>query len=122
MEDLAIFTALNHSGSFGKNFVKFKKQICDLSAIGRSVWRKTVTSQPANNIYISYSFIYYFCYIFTLRILHNPHFLQSALCIPRFQTKSQIWLLCFLRVCLHGGGGPQVGEVTRLGGVTRLSI
>ena len=27
-----------------------------------------------------------------------------------------------LRACLHGGGGPRVGEVTRLGGVTRLSI
>ena len=27
-----------------------------------------------------------------------------------------------LRACLHGGGGPQVGEVTRLGGVTRLFI
>ena len=25
MEDLAVFTALNHSGSFEKNFVKFKK-------------------------------------------------------------------------------------------------
>ena len=25
-----------------------------------------------------------------------------------------------LRACLHGGGGPQVGEVTHLGGVTRL--
>ena len=24
--------------------------------------------------------------------------------------------------CLHGGGGPQEGEVTRLGGVTRVSI
>ena len=24
--------------------------------------------------------------------------------------------------CLHGGEGPQVGEVTRLGGVTCLSI
>ena len=24
MEDLAVFTALNHSGSFGKYFVKFK--------------------------------------------------------------------------------------------------
>ena len=24
--------------------------------------------------------------------------------------------------CLHGGGGPQIGEVTRFGGVTRLSI
>ena len=27
MEDLAVFTALNHSSSFGKNFVKFKKYI-----------------------------------------------------------------------------------------------
>ena len=27
-----------------------------------------------------------------------------------------------LRAGLHGIGGPQVGEVTRLGGVTRLSI
>ena len=27
-----------------------------------------------------------------------------------------------LRACLHGDGGPQVGEVTRLGGVSRLSI
>ena len=25
MEDLTIITALNHSGSFGKNFVKFKE-------------------------------------------------------------------------------------------------
>ena len=25
MEGLAVFTALNHSGSFRKNFVKFKK-------------------------------------------------------------------------------------------------
>ena len=27
-----------------------------------------------------------------------------------------------IRAGLHGGGGPQVGEVTRLGGVTDLSI
>ena len=27
MEDLAVFTALNHSGSFGKNLVKFKKNM-----------------------------------------------------------------------------------------------
>ena len=27
-----------------------------------------------------------------------------------------------VRTGLHGGGGPQVGEVTRLGGVTRFSI
>ena len=27
-----------------------------------------------------------------------------------------------VRACLHGGGGPKVGEVTRLGGVTLLSI
>ena len=29
---------------------------------------------------------------------------------------------CPFRACLHGGGGPQVGEITRLGGVTRQSI
>ena len=28
----------------------------------------------------------------------------------------------FFRACLHGGGGPQVDEVTRLGVVTRLFI
>ena len=27
-----------------------------------------------------------------------------------------------LKASLHGGGGPHVGEVTHLGGVTRLSI
>ena len=26
------------------------------------------------------------------------------------------------RACFHGGGGPQVSELTRLGRVTRLSI
>ena len=30
--------------------------------------------------------------------------------------------LSIVRACLHGGGGPQVSEVTRLAGVTRLSI
>ena len=30
--------ALNHSGSFGKNFVKLKKKICYLPAKGWSVW------------------------------------------------------------------------------------
>ena len=38
MEDLAVFTALNHSGSFGKNFVKLKKNVCYLPAKGWSVW------------------------------------------------------------------------------------
>jgi len=27
-----------------------------------------------------------------------------------------------IRACLHRGGGPQVGEETRLGGVTCLSV
>ena len=36
-----------------------------------------------------------------------------------FRPTPLAWLLS---ACLHGGGGPQVGEVTRLGGVTRLSI
>ena len=34
----------------------------------------------------------------------------------------QSFCFAYLRACLHGGGGPQVGEVTRLGWVARLSI
>ena len=49
MEDLAVFTALNHSGSFGKKFVKFKKKkniyiyiyICYLPAKGRSAFSRS---------------------------------------------------------------------------------
>ena len=81
MEDFAVFTVLNHSGSFGMNFVKFKKnkyviyrlrsvlmvRNCDLglenAALGlrsraafsrpRSQFSTIRTSQPANNIYLS---------------------------------------------------------------------
>ena len=38
------------------------------------------------------------------------------------EIKCTSLLKVLLSACLHGGGGPQVGEVTLLGGVTRLSI
>ena len=43
-EDLAVITALNHSGSFGKNFVKFKgkKIVIHQPNLRRSVLGKTV--------------------------------------------------------------------------------
>ena len=37
-----------------------------------------------------------------------------------YSTRLFFFSIIVLRACLHGGGGPQVGEVTRLGGVTRL--
>ena len=43
MEDLAVFTALNHSGSFGKNFIRFLKKIkMSFTGLGWSVLGKTV--------------------------------------------------------------------------------
>ena len=42
MEDLAVFKALNHSGSFGKNFVKFKKYTRYLPANCRSNYFQSV--------------------------------------------------------------------------------
>ena len=55
----------------------------------------------------------------------NPLFQREAKCKPI--DMKMIFILIQKsshahRACLHGGGGPQVGEVTRLGGVTRLSI
>ena len=38
------------------------------------------------------------------------------------RCKNYVNIFPGVRACLHGGGGPQVGDVTRLGGVTRLSI
>ena len=43
MEDLAVFTTLNHSGYLGKNFIEIKKKLCYFPAKGRSVQRKTIT-------------------------------------------------------------------------------
>ena len=36
--------------------------------------------------------------------------------------RQRLGLRLSTRACLHLGGGPQIGEVTLLGGVTRLSI
>ena len=36
-------------------------------------------------------------------------------------TFLDVFVCLFFRTCLHGGGGSQVGEVARLGGVTHLS-
>ena len=53
MEDLAVITALNQTGSFGENFVKVNEiyiyiyiyiYICYLPVKDRSVWKKTVNS------------------------------------------------------------------------------
>ena len=71
MEDLAVITALNHSGSFGMNFVKFKKNKyvvyrLRVGPFGEKLWPRpwaafsrprsqffTIrTSHPANNIYV----------------------------------------------------------------------
>ena len=44
-------------------------------------------------------------------------------CVSGTEGRGRITTFCpEYKACLHGGGGPQVGEVTRLGGVTCLSI
>ena len=61
MEDPAVITALNHSGSFGRNLVKFKeKKKMLFTSLGQSVLGKTVPTVfstargrgLANNIYL----------------------------------------------------------------------
>ena len=48
----------------------------------------------------------------------NPEFGEGSISALSYKL-----ILCqSLKASLHGSGGPQVGEVTRLGGVTRLSI
>ena len=55
-------------------------------------------------------------------------FAQNFLVLPKKSDLPKIWGGCSpprlpgLYAYVHRGGGPQVGEVTRLGGVTCLSI
>ena len=56
------------------------------------------------------------------------HCKLKILQLIKLRSKSGVGLLkrsCYdifeLRACLHGGGRPQVGEVTHLDGLTRLS-
>ena len=46
---------------------------------------------------------------------------QNCPCLPS-PPRGNSPVCCQFRACLHGSGGPQVGEVTRLGGVQRLII
>ena len=48
--------------------------------------------------------------------------IKSMRTIHSTLTPHQQFLRTSARACLHGGGGPQVGEGTRFGGVTRLFI
>ena len=50
-----------------------------------------------------------------LRIIQSLDILQIC-------TQPSTLITPIFRACLHGDRGPQVGEVTRLGGVARLSI
>ena len=49
------------------------------------------------------------------------HFYNFSECRP-WKIVVYLIFIITLRGCLHGSGVPQVGEVTRFGGVTRLSI
>ena len=101
MEDPTIITALNHSGSFGKNFVEFKEKIKILfTSLGRFVLGKIVpsvlsttlgprlqavlktsgilfpirTSRPANNV----TYMYNMCDFLTQNC-------NSRLIVPQFK-------------------------------------
>ena len=54
------------------------------------------------------------------KALHVQHtflyILNSCRCC--YTTATWNFLVTRLRACLHGGGGPQVGKVTRVDGVT----
>ena len=52
--------------------------------------------------------------------LHTEWSVSATCC--RNSSPSVFRPLCLIRACLHRGGGPQVGEVTRLGGEIRQSI
>ena len=91
----------NLEGSWGRIFKpdsgRIVSQMCSAMFRGKEYgWRSSVLSLEKKN--------------------HNHCW---NIFMSRHWNISKFWSL---RACLHGGRGPQVGEVPRLGGVTRLSI
>ena len=63
-------------------------------------------------------------YQINMAVRYFRSFLTSLFVTCSFVSTSYFFIgfvICF-RACYMEVGGPQVGEVTRLGGVTRLSI
>ena len=59
MEYLVVITVLNHSDSFGQNFVKFKKKKCYSPALVGSYWEKLCLRSSVRAVGIGYSFSQY---------------------------------------------------------------
>ena len=59
MEYLVVITVLNHSGSSGQNFVKFKKKKCYSPALVGSYWEKLCLRSSVRAVGIGYSFSQY---------------------------------------------------------------
>ena len=55
----------------------------------------------------------------TLHVQHTFFVYLFAVVLHNYNVKLEE---TSLRACLHRGGVPQIGEVTRLGGIIRLSI
>ena len=72
----------------------------------------------------------FFKFVYLCLLLRLPRYvfevdrLQIILVVKNIYIYvSQLFIsIASFRACLHVGGEPHVGEVTRLGGVTRLSI
>ena len=59
-------------------------------------------------------------WIQALNNLSGGETLDSLISRPSYDKNKKSFDI--LRVCLHRGGGPQVGDVIRFGGVTHLPI
>ena len=103
MEDLAVFTALNHSGSFGKNSVKFQKNKYVISRLGgphgEKLWPRSwkAFSRPRSQFFtirtshrkITYISFILFRKIKLFKVLSN--LIIVAACIAQFA----IWKILY---------------------------
>ena len=76
-------------------------------------WKQLLLHEEKKNRFHCFRFIFWEIIIGLISNPTQPPLSPQYSSGPRF---------LYFTACLHGDGGPQVGEVTRFGGVTRLSI
>ena len=89
---------------------KFRTLTLDAHAQAKS-WQATFKRRPGELFYETQILLNWCRVIFLISYWKDkPH-----------AKRINVWDFT-LRCCLHAGGGPQIGEVTHLGGVTSLSV
>ena len=122
---LQCFSYLHHIDNYCFDSISFPFHLKYKHNIFQSNYQKTIIYRAeTNNNYLNHYHLIQikFKIYFSFSLAERQNYSLSCDCSWVKMADCFAHRRYSLRTCLHGGGGPQVTEVTHLAGVTRLTI